>query len=164
MVSFFQLRLIIFLYLSRFVNERLRKRHSALIMPTSLGVRRLQGYFFFSPDSLYVGWFGCAAVWPHFLTFWVLNTFSYTRGGTPSVRVSRDVPPFRPLFNLRYTLWLGIQMSNILLLGIIFFFVLSHSFWVIFVKLSFLRKFDTTTVGVKTPPYPFQGEVLPRLL
>ena len=32
----------------------------------------------------------------------------------------RYMPPFRPHFHLRYTLWFGIQISNILLLGIIF--------------------------------------------
>ena len=75
-------------------------------------------------------------------------------------------PPLLPsrLFHPRNTLWLGIQMSKILLLGIIFFF------W-------FLWKFDTpvgvkinpadTPVGVKihptdpSSPYPFRGKCPP---
>ena len=62
-------------------------------------------------------------------------------------RVSRDVPPFRPLFHLRYTLWLGIQMSNILLLDIIL------SFWATLFGLGW-------KVMSRTPhPYPFRAKV-----
>ena len=55
--------------------------------------------------------------------------------------------PLDPFIHLRYTLWLGLQMSNILLLGIIFsfwatllgniceIFKFNHSFGVIFVKI-----------------------------
>ena len=90
-----------------------------------------------------------------------------TRGGTPSVKVSKDVLPFRPrfffFFHLRYTLRLAIQMSNILLLNIIIF-IFSHSLiWVNFVKCSYLTtlfvpfswKFDTP-VGGKITPWIFQ--------
>ena len=50
--------------------------------------------------------------------------------GTPSESESVGMcRPLDPLFHLRYTLWLGLQMSNILL-------VLSHSLWMIFVKFS----------------------------
>ena len=74
--------------------------------------------------------------------------------GTTSVRVSRDVPPFYPLFHLRYTL---VGSSNVKHTPVTYhFLILSHSLWVIFVKFSnlttlfgsFFWKFDTP-VGVK---------------
>ena len=52
------------------------------------------------------------------------------RGGTPSVRVSRDVPPFRPpFFHLRSVKNTPVGYH---------FFVLSHPLWEIFMKFSYL--------------------------
>ena len=64
------------------------------------------------------------------LDMWLLHEISPRGSVTPSVRVSRDVPPFIPPFSTSctHTLSLDIQMTNILQLGIIF------SFWATFLE------------------------------
>ena len=104
-------------------------------------------------------------------------------GGTPSVRVSRDVPPFRPPFFTSGTPSGWVFKCQTYSCWVSYFFVLSYSPRPIYVKFSylatlfgsFLWKFDTpvgveihpadTPVGVKiwkfnpwTPhPYPFRA-------
>ena len=84
----------------------------------------------------------------------------YPRGCTP-VRISRDVPPFRPPFSPQVHPLVGYSVVKYTPVGYYFFF-LSHSLWVIFVKFSylgtllgsFLWKFDTP-VGVRFTPRIF---------
>ena len=90
-----------------------------------------------------------------------IDQTTYVNPEEGALLLSESVGMCRPLgtfFHPRYTLWLGIKMSNILLLGIIFY-VLSHSLWVIFVKFSYLATLlvsfmwkSDTPVGVTIHP------------
>ena len=80
-------------------------------------------------------------------------------GVTLSVTVRRDVPPFRPLLFTSGTPYGWVFRCQTYSCWVSFFFILSHSLWVIFVQFSylatllglFLWKFDTP-VGVKIYP------------
>ena len=80
----------------------------------------------------------------------VRNIVEHPRGVTPSVRVSRDVSPFRPPFFTSgtpsgwvfrcqtYSCWASFFHFEPISLGnICEIFIFSHSFWVIFVKIWF---------------------------
>ena len=102
----------------------------------------------------------------------VNNTKDTWPGVTPSARVSKDVPPFRPPFVTSgtpygwvfkcqiYSCWVILFHLESLSLGeICKIFISSHSLWVIFVKVWYSgwgkissRGYYDTTIGVKIRP------------